>query len=578
MVSEQRQKIKKIVKNWLIFVVIIGWIFAGWPKIDDFSPETKRASAAVPSGVIVAWPSTDASIPSGWARVTDLDTYYLEGTTSDPSSSPGGQATHTHTDPGHTHTIGHSHSGTTGGAAGANATQSGTGLSIENHTHAITTDASSGSNNSAAANFDTASNDPPYAEVIWIKSQGTTDIPAGAWALFDSDSLPSSWARVNGNRFLKGAAASGDGGSTGGSSDSHNHTDLGHTHTESAHTHTGTTDADSGTSTYNKSGTGDSLLGHVHTISGGDATATETEGYAVIADADGQPPWYKLNIIQNNTGGADLPLNTIAMWDGTIANIPSGWELCDGSGTCPNLNDKFIKGANADSEIDGTGGALTHTHDPGTAHHHAINSHTHNFTVEADATSQGKSFKSGGTNSASATHTHTLSITQTGGNTGDATVSVDDNTENRPPYKEIVFIMYTGVVAVSISLNTDGAVDFDHLALSATQDNTASGINDVEVLSIDSGPADLDIESTNFTEGGNTWTLGASNGSNQVKWEFATSTSNWVTFAVADNTYEMDLNVAQSATRNIYLRITMPSFSDSLNQYSASITITGSAP
>jgi len=136
----------------------------------------------------------------------------------------------------------------------------------------------------------------------------------------------------------------------------------------------------------------------------------------------------------------------------------------------------------------------------------------------------------------------------------------------------------TSSAAVSISLNTDGSVDFLYLALEATQDNTVSGINDVEVLSIDSGPANLDIKSSNFTYDVNTWALGVTNGSNQVQWEFATTTSNWLTFATPDTNYTMDQNVPTSATRNIYLRITMPTFTDSYEQYSSTVTITASAP
>lgn len=133
-------------------------------------------------------------------------------------------------------------------------------------------------------------------------------------------------------------------------------------------------------------------------------------------------------------------------------------------------------------------------------------------------------------------------------------------------------------VAVSISLSTDGSVAYGYLPLNSTEDTTASGINDVETISIDSGPANLTISSTNFTEGANTWTLGATNGSNIAQLEFASSTLNWTTFSLAETAYGLANNIPQSSTENIYLRLTTPTITNSYNQYSSTITITASTP
>ena len=43
-----------------------------------------------------------------------------------------------------------------------------------------------------------------------------------------------------------------------------------------------------------------------------------------------------------------VPSGAILMWSGTIATIPTGWYLCDGSNGTPNLTNKFIIGADAD--------------------------------------------------------------------------------------------------------------------------------------------------------------------------------------------------------------------------------------
>ena len=64
-----------------------------------------------------------------------------------------------------------------------------------------------------------------------------------------------------------------------------------------------------------------------------------------------------------STGESTLPVGIIAMWSGTIANIPSGWALCDGQSGRPDLQDRFILGARASGNpaINSTGGAHDRT-------------------------------------------------------------------------------------------------------------------------------------------------------------------------------------------------------------------------
>ncbi|MBA7618329.1 hypothetical protein ES703_25650 [subsurface metagenome] len=51
----------------------------------------------------------------------------------------------------------------------------------------------------------------------------------------------------------------------------------------------------------------------------------------------------------------------IAMWHGTIASIPSGWLICDGENSTPNLLTRFIEGvATAGTDPGATGGESTH--------------------------------------------------------------------------------------------------------------------------------------------------------------------------------------------------------------------------
>lgn len=72
------------------------------------------------------------------------------------------------------------------------------------------------------------------------------------------------------------------------------------------------------------------------------------------------------------TVGSLIPTGVIWMWSGTIATIPSGWALCDGSNGTPDLRDRFVVGATSDDSgaaktnltgaLTVSGGSISHTH------------------------------------------------------------------------------------------------------------------------------------------------------------------------------------------------------------------------
>ena len=134
-------------------------------------------------------------------------------------------------------------------------------------------------------------------------------------------------------------------------------------------------------------------------------------------------------------------------------------------------------------------------------------------------------------------------------------------------------------ILISISLDDSSAINMGIVGLAATKDTTPTGTNDGRVITADYGPVALHIKSTNFTYGGDTWTLGSSNGASQVKWEFSEDGSAWTTFASPDPTYyTLDTDVAQGDTRNLYFRLTMPLSTSVLNDHSSTVTILATAP
>jgi len=76
---------------------------------------------------------------------------------------------------------------------------------------------------------------------------------------------------------------------------------------------------------------------------------------------------------------AALPAGVITMWSGSAAAIPTGWHLCDGTNSTPDLRGRFVMGSNLSYAVGATGGTdsitLTNTELP---------AHTHTGTTDAD--------------------------------------------------------------------------------------------------------------------------------------------------------------------------------------------------
>ena len=63
----------------------------------------------------------------------------------------------------------------------------------------------------------------------------------------------------------------------------------------------------------------------------------------------------------NLTGVESFVSGMIILWSGSVANIPSGFVLCNGSNSTPDLRDRFVVGAGNSYAVGATGGATTAT-------------------------------------------------------------------------------------------------------------------------------------------------------------------------------------------------------------------------
>jgi hypothetical protein len=78
-----------------------------------------------------------------------------------------------------------------------------------------------------------------------------------------------------------------------------------------------------------------------------------------------------------------VPSGGIIMWSGSIATIPTGWFLCNGSNATPDLRNKFIIGASVDNAgVSNTTITGTNTKSGGSKDATLV-SHTHTFTGNA---------------------------------------------------------------------------------------------------------------------------------------------------------------------------------------------------
>lgn len=406
-----------------------------------------------PFGLIVMWPGTSASIPSGWNRVTALDGKYPKGVpnSSTQPGTTGGNLTHTHTVGTHTHDTSHIHTATTPTAAATgtvNAPNTAGALkALTTHTHTRpSTDSATVVSGTATPSIATNNNEPSRLEVLFISSDGTpTGVPNNG-ATYMGDIAPAGWTTYTDatDRYPKGSVNP-DGGGTGSSLiANHVHAIGAHTHTGTSHAHTSATTGNFSSTLAPATGTGavTSAATHNHPITVASASTQSLvsggSGNAVATSPD-DPPYRNLRFRQNTSGTPDMPVGIIGIWRGHIAVIPDFWQLCDGTNGTPDMSSRYARAAT--TSINGTGGSLnTHTHTSPT-HNHTTTGHAH--TSSTGVTSAGNTTASTTVTVAIATSTHTHALvdtdatTPTVANTSTGTLAAV-NTE--PPFEQVAFI------------------------------------------------------------------------------------------------------------------------------------------
>jgi len=126
------------------------------------------------------------------------------------------------------------------------------------------------------------------------------------------------------------------------------------------------------------------------------------------------------------SGDGIIPAGGIIIWSGASNAIPTGWLLCNGSNSTPDLRDRFVVGAGSTYSVGATGGAnsvtLTIAQMP---------NHSHPIQIRTGVDDNNFSFNNGFS-----------SDSNTGGGTFNSnTEGGGGSHENRPPYYALCYIM-----------------------------------------------------------------------------------------------------------------------------------------
>ena len=151
------------------------------------------------------------------------------------------------------------------------------------------------------------------------------------------------------------------------------------------------------------------------------------------------------------TWGTTFVAGMIMLWSGSSATIPSGWLLCDGSNSTPDLRNRFVVGATSTYAVGATGGSanaivVSHTHTAtvattsltGSINNQYTAGDTHGTTsgvfsqtnIQVDG--DGGESRAGRNISFDGSHNHTATISTEGSSGTNA---------NLPPYYALCYIM-----------------------------------------------------------------------------------------------------------------------------------------
>lgn len=410
----------------------------------------------ISKNVIIPFDGNHASIPAGFTRETSLDGLFHKGAAdaTNPNTT-GGNATHSHTSAAHSHTMAnHTHTYTMNPAPQQVDDGSSTGTpnpsADEVHYHTGTSGAASGGTLNDAATIGSASNNPPYYEVIFIKASKISFVPPGALLYRNDTEEPTGFYFCDGDngtpdlvgKYLRGAGTGANAGATGGSL-VHTHS-MNHTHSAVNHAHDA---ANSSSNTNGQTTSGDSAGSgaadtHYHLVSWFDTSVSAPAYSGTFDSGDVEPAHVKLRVNKNMSGVKKIgKKGDIALFLGNLADIPAGWVICDGDNDTPDLREKFVK---IDETPGATGGSNTHQHTGVGSHSHTAST-THSHSASIGTGSDGYTPSGNGHSKSTQNHAHSMGSVSSETAAWNAATIDTNSVDNQPQHRTVAYIMLKSV-------------------------------------------------------------------------------------------------------------------------------------
>jgi len=169
--------------------------------------------------------------------------------------------------------------------------------------------------------------------------------------------------------------------------------------------------------------------------------ASGTAGQVLTSAGSGATP----------TWGDAFVSGMIMLWSGSTGSIPSGWVLCNGSNSTPDLRNRFVVGAGDTYSVDATGGSadatlVSHTHtatssvtDPG---HNHLSAQGVEFPVYGTRGAINTKVGPDGARADGQAHNETKT-TGVSVSTSLSTAGSSATNANLPPYYALAYIMKT---------------------------------------------------------------------------------------------------------------------------------------
>ena len=187
-------------------------------------------------------------------------------------------------------------------------------------------------------------------------------------------------------------------------------------------------------------------------------TASGNENVRVDTDLTYNPVTNTLNVPNISGNGSGLSgiesfvTGMIILWYGNTGNIPTGFVLCDGSNSTPDLRDRFVVGAGSAYSPGNSGGSssVTLSESQLPSHNHSASSsvndpgHHHEYIDQYVVINNGYRPWPASNNDCAQRNIDTtnattgITVSTTIGNTGSGSAI-----ENRPPYYALCYIMKT---------------------------------------------------------------------------------------------------------------------------------------